>query len=79
MKSLTENQLLIIDKSLGLYQTGIEAVIAGIVACKLVDITDPVYTAYWDSQNKLLAEVTLIRLLFLNERELPVLKTRTTP
>lgn len=79
MKSLTENQLLIIDKSLGLYQMGIEAVIAGVVACKLVDITDPVYTAYWDSQKKLLAEVTLMRLLFVNERAMPTLKTPTTP
>ncbi len=69
MKSLSENQLLIVDKSLGLYQTGIEAVIAGIIACKLVDIDDSAYTAYWDSQKKLLAEVTLLRLLFFTERE----------
>jgi len=66
---LDRNQLFILDKSLGLYQTGVEAVIAGIIAYKLIDTADPSYTAYWESQKQLLSEVINLRLVFVNQRE----------
>ena len=79
IQELTKSQLLIIDKSLGLYQAGIEAVIAGIIACKLAEEGDTSYVAYWESQKILLAQVTLLRLLFTKQRDMsdipPTLRT----
>lgn len=69
MDKLTLPQLLIIDKSLSLFQQAIESTIGGITACRLVELSDPVYDKYAESQVKLLAEVTKLRLMFVHERE----------
>lgn len=69
MEKLTLAQLLIVDKSLSLFQIAIEGVIGGITACRLVMVGDPVYDKYEESQQKLLAEVTKLRLMFVHERE----------
>ena len=69
MEKFTLPQLLIIDKSLSLFQQAIESSIGGILACRLVELTDPVYDKYSESQVKLLAEVTKLRLMFVHERD----------
>ena len=68
MDKLTLPQLLIVDKSLSLFQDAIESAIGGITACRLVELDDPTYSKYSESQVKLLAEVTKLRLMFCHER-----------